>query len=71
MAEIMSGKLVSSAVRDRISNEVRELTQKGITPTLAVILVGNNPASLVYVRNKHKACLETGMNSVQISCCQL
>ena len=68
MAEIINGKLVSAEVRKNISEEVKSfIAESGITPGLAVILVGNNPASAVYVRNKHKACLEVGMNSFEIT----
>jgi methylenetetrahydrofolate dehydrogenase (NADP+)/methenyltetrahydrofolate cyclohydrolase len=68
MAEIIDGKLVSATVRDEIKLCTRELQEKhGITPGLAVILVGENPASCVYVRNKHKACLDVGMNSYEIN----
>lgn len=67
MAEIINGKLVSQEVRKAIADEVKEFADKtGVTPGLAVILVGNDPASAVYVRNKHKGCLEAGMNSYQI-----
>lgn len=68
MAEIIDGKLVSAEVRKNITNNVKEfITETGKTPGLAVILVGNNPASAVYVRNKHKACLEVGINSYEIT----
>ncbi len=68
MAEIISGKLVSAEVRKNIAKEVADFaSQSGVTPGLAVILVGNDPASAVYVRNKHKACLEVGMNSYEIT----
>ena len=67
MAEIIDGKLVSRTIRDEIAAEVREVTSKyGKAPGLAVILVGDNPASAVYVRNKHRACLEVGIRSYQI-----
>ena len=67
MAEIIDGRLVSSSVRERIAKEVAELKAEcGITPGLAVILVGDDPASAVYVRNKHKGCLEVGMESFEI-----
>ena len=67
MAEIISGKVVSQAVRDQIAFEVKSLSEKyGNTPGLAVIKVGDDPASAVYVRNKHKACLEVGIRSYQI-----
>ena len=68
MAEIINGKYVSSEVRKSITNEIETFKAKtGVTPGLAVILVGNNPASAVYVRNKHKACLEVGINSYEIT----
>lgn len=68
MAEIISGKLVSAEVKKRISKEVEKFkNDTGKLPGLAVILVGNNPASAVYVRNKHKACLEVGINSYEIT----
>ena len=67
MAEIIDGKLVSSLIRERIRSEIAELTASGIDiPGLAVILVGEDPASQVYVRNKHKACADVGINSIQI-----
>lgn len=67
MAEIIDGKLVSSYIRDGIREDVKKLRdESGIVPGLAVILVGEDPASQVYVRNKHKACLDVGINSVQI-----
>ena len=64
---IIDGKKVSAEVKQEIKLQVEEFTSStGKTPGLAVILVGNNPASAVYVRNKHRACLETGINSYQI-----
>ena len=68
MAEIISGKLVSSEIRAKIAADVLEFrTETGITPGLAVVIVGSNPASLVYVRNKGKACAEVGINSIEIA----
>lgn len=68
MAEIIDGKLVSASVRKNITEEVKNFANEtGKTPGLAVILVGNDPASAVYVRNKHKACLEVGINSYEIT----
>ena len=67
MAEIISGKIVSQKIRLEIAAEVAEFKNTtGVTPGLAVIVVGDDPASAVYVRNKHKACLDVGMNSYQI-----
>ena len=61
---IIDGKVVSAHIRQELSSEVKEL---GIKPKLAVILVGNDPASAVYVRNKQKACIETGIEPLQIT----
>jgi methylenetetrahydrofolate dehydrogenase (NADP+)/methenyltetrahydrofolate cyclohydrolase len=66
MAEIIDGKLVSGELKAKYKNEIQELISVGIVPGLAVVLVGDNPASRVYVRNKHKACLDVGINSYQI-----
>lgn len=66
MAEIISGKVVSEKLRSELRNEVARLRDEGITPGLAVIVVGRDPASAVYVRNKHKACLDVGIESYQI-----
>ncbi len=67
MAQIIDGKAVSASVRERIAKETAEFAKKtGVTPGLAVIIVGENPASQVYVRNKHKACQDVGMYSVVI-----
>lgn len=60
---IIDGKAVSKAVRERVAAETAELKKKGITPGLAVIIVGEDPASQVYVRNKEKACEEVGFYS--------
>lgn len=65
---LIDGKLVSRNLRESIKGEVENFkAEYGVTPGLAVILVGNNPASAVYVRNKHKACLEVGMESFEIT----
>lgn len=67
MAEIIDGKLVAAKMRGDIRLSVEEFIKKtGVVPGLAVILVGDNAASRVYVRNKHKACLDAGINSIQI-----
>lgn len=65
MAEIMSGKVVSAAKREEIKNRVSILKGKGIETGLAVIIVGNNSASRVYVNNKKKGCEEVGINSYE------
>ena len=66
MAKLIDGKVISAAVKAEVAEEVLKLKEQGITPGLAVIIVGENPASLVYVRNKHKACVEAGMNSIEV-----
>lgn len=65
MYKIISGKEVSEAVKLRVADEVKELKANGIEPCLAVILVGDDPASRVYVNNKKKGCEQTGMNSFE------
>ena len=63
-AQLIDGKALSLQLRTEVSQGVAALKTQGITPGLAVILVGDNPASEVYVRNKVKACEDTGMHSV-------
>ena len=64
MAQIIDGKLISAQIRREIASEVREfVSNNGYAPGLAVIIVGSNPASQVYVRNKKKACEEVGFHS--------
>lgn len=60
---IIDGKAVSAAVRERVRLETEELKKQGVTPGLAVIIVGDDPASQVYVRNKERACAEVGFHS--------
>lgn len=62
-ADIISGKLVSEEIRGYIAEEVQMLTGRGFRPGLAVVLVGEDPASQVYVRNKEKACHDLGFYS--------
>lgn len=61
MAIIMDGKALSKKIREQVREEVDRLKQKNIFPKLAVIMVGEDPASKVYVRNKSKACFDTGI----------
>ena len=65
-AEILDGKAMSASLRAEIAGRVARLKDRGVTPGLAVILVGNDPASEIYVRNKGKGCEETGMHSETI-----
>ena len=62
-ARILDGKSLAAQIRAAVKREVAALTQRGIRPGLAVILAGEDPASRVYVRNKVKACEETGVRS--------
>lgn len=63
MAQIISGKEVAAQVKARIAAETAALAQQGVVPGLAVVIVGENPASKIYVRNKEKACAEVGFYS--------
>lgn len=64
MARIIDGKKIAAEIRARVAETVRELkSDRGVTPGLAVILVGDDPASSVYVRMKAKACEEAGIYS--------
>ena len=65
-ARILDGKALAAQVRARVKDEVAALSRRGIRPGLAVILAGDDPASRVYVRNKTRACEETGVHSQQI-----
>jgi len=62
-ARILDGKALAAQVRAAVKQEVAALSQRGIRPGLAVVLAGDNPASRVYVRNKVRACEETGVRS--------
>lgn len=63
-AQLIDGNALSRQLRADVAQRVQALRARGLTPGLAVILVGDNPASQVYVRNKVKACEDTGMHSV-------
>ena len=64
MAELIDGKKISKDIKDETKEKVAALLEKGIETSLAVILVGNDPASSVYVANKKKACEYTGIRSL-------
>ena len=66
MTKIISGTDLAKKLRAEIKEEATILQQRGITPTLAVVLVGDNKASKSYVNSKHKACLENNINSIKI-----
>lgn len=65
MAKIIDGKVISAAVKERVANEVAKIKETKGVPGLAVIIVGEDPASKVYVANKKKACEQIGMLSVE------
>ncbi|WP_457677679.1 bifunctional methylenetetrahydrofolate dehydrogenase/methenyltetrahydrofolate cyclohydrolase FolD [Thermovibrio sp.] len=65
MAVILDGRALSEKIRSQLAGEVKGIRERfGRVPTLAVVLVGNNPASEIYVRNKVKACEKVGINSI-------
>ena len=57
----IDGKIIAQSVKDRVKKAADELRVQGIDPCLATVLIGDNPASATYVRNKHKACMEVGI----------
>lgn len=64
MAEIIDGKKISADIRAEVAEAVKKMKEeKGLVPGLAVVLVGEDPASQIYVNNKEKACVEVGFNS--------
>lgn len=65
MTNIIDGKGIALKLREELKKDVEELTAKGVVPGLTVILVGEDPASEVYVRNKGRACEKAGINGVQ------
>src|SRR5262249_22137538 len=66
-ARILDGKKIASDVKAELTTEIRILSSAGIRPGLAVILVGNNPASEIYVRGKVKSCEELGIYSERLT----
>lgn len=67
MATIMDGKALSLKLKEQMKQRIEQLKQQGINPKLVVVLVGDNSASQVYVRNKHKSCGEVGIESEVIT----
>ena len=64
---ILDGKALSTKVKDRVKQEISNLPKNDNIPTLAVVLVGDDPASAIYVRNKKKACEYVGIKSVSVT----
>jgi methylenetetrahydrofolate dehydrogenase (NADP+) / methenyltetrahydrofolate cyclohydrolase len=65
-ARILDGKAVAAQIRSEVSERVRALSERGITPGLAAVLVGDDQASRIYVGQKHKACADVGIRSEQV-----
>jgi methylenetetrahydrofolate dehydrogenase (NADP+) / methenyltetrahydrofolate cyclohydrolase len=65
-ARILDGRAISAEVRSEVSDRVRALSEKGVVPGLAAVLVGDDQASRIYVGAKHKACADVGIRSEQI-----
>ena len=65
-ARILDGRAVSAAIRSEVSERVRALSERGVTPGLAAVLVGDDQASRIYVGAKHKACADVGIRSEQV-----
>ena len=63
MTQILDGKALAGKIREELKHEVQQLSKSGVTPSLTVILVGEDPASQVYVRNKERAATEVGIHS--------
>src|SRR5437016_13829518 len=66
MARLIDGRAIAEKVYVDLRREIAELKAKGVTPGLAVILIGDNPASRAYVRSKDKMCRELGLHSVKL-----
>jgi methylenetetrahydrofolate dehydrogenase (NADP+) / methenyltetrahydrofolate cyclohydrolase len=66
-AAILDGRSVAAAIKQEVAEEVRRLATQGVTPSLAAVLVGDDPASAVYVRNKVRTCEEVGITSRRIT----
>lgn len=63
---LLDGRKVADEILEKVKGEVEQLKEKGVNPKLVVILVGNNPASLSYIKQKKKACEQTGITYEQI-----
>ena len=65
-AELIDGTAIARSIREEAARDAAQLTERGVRPGLAVVLVGEDAASVVYVRSKEKACVEAGMHSLKI-----
>ena len=66
MATLIDGRAIAEKVYVDLRREIAQLKAKGVTPGLAVVLIGDNPASRAYVRSKDKMCSELGLHSVKL-----
>src|SRR5512142_1034602 len=66
-AQVLDGAKIAEEIKQEVAEEVRVLSESGLRPGLAAVLVGNNPASEVYVRSKVKACEALGIDSEKIT----
>ena len=66
MAKILDGKIVAEQIQDEIKERIKDLKKKNTVPGLSVVLVGDDPASKVYVNMKEKACEKLGINSYPV-----
>lgn len=64
-AKIIDGKKIAQRIKEEVKSEIEKLKEKGIESTLAVVIVGNDPASRSYVNSKKRTCLELGINSIE------
>ena len=67
-ARILDGKAVAAQIRSEVAERVRALSERGVTPGLAAVLVGDDQASRIYVGSKHKACADVGIRSSRSTC---
>lgn len=65
-AQIIDGKGIAAEIREGLKERCAQLSAKGVTPGLAVVLVGEDPASQIYVRNKERACAQVGIESISV-----
>ena len=70
-ARIIDGKAIAAEVRAEVAQACAELAKQGVTPGLATVLVGDDPASHIYVRTKRKSCAEVGIKSWDHDLCLL
>ena len=70
VANILDGKAVAAELKEELKRQVQGLQARGVVPGLATVLVGQDPASQIYVRNKHRACQELGMASFHVELAQ-